>query len=53
LAIFNALEAGFYRNLLALRNLEAKFLKTANLGGFVRDTGSGRDAAGLRTAHNS
>jgi hypothetical protein len=31
LARFNALEAGFYRNLTVLRNLEAKFLKTAKL----------------------
>ena len=31
LAIFNALEAGFYRNPFVLRSLEAKFLETANL----------------------
>jgi hypothetical protein len=31
LAIFSALEAGFYRNSFVLRNLESKFLKTANL----------------------
>ena len=35
LAIFNALEAGFYRKLFVLRNLEARFLKTGNLRGFV------------------
>jgi hypothetical protein len=31
LAIFNALEAGFYRNSFVLSNLESKLLKTANL----------------------
>jgi len=33
LSLFNALETGFYRKLVALRNLEAKILKTANLCG--------------------
>jgi len=35
LSLFNALETGFYRKLVALRNLEAKILKTANLCGTV------------------
>jgi hypothetical protein len=35
LPVFNALEAGFYRKLLVLRSLEAKFLKTGNLPGLV------------------
>ena len=47
LSIFNALEAWFYRKLFVLRSLEGKLMKTANLRGSVRD------AAGLRTAHNS
>lgn len=33
--IFNALGAGFCRNSFVLRNLEAKFLKTWNLRGWV------------------
>jgi hypothetical protein len=35
MAIFNALEAGFYHKPFVLRNLEAKFLKTANLRGLM------------------
>jgi hypothetical protein len=35
LAVFNALKAGFYRKLLVLRTLEAKFLKQKNLCGLV------------------
>jgi hypothetical protein len=35
LLLFNALGAGFYRKLVVLRNLEAKLLKTGNLGGLV------------------
>jgi len=35
LSVFNALEAGFYRKLPVLRNLEAKFLKTENLRGLM------------------
>ena len=35
MATFNALEAGFYRKPFVLRNLEAKFLRTANLRGLM------------------
>jgi hypothetical protein len=37
LPIFNALGGGFCRKAFALRNLEAKFLKTGNLRGMVRE----------------
>ena len=33
MAVFNGLQAWFYRKLVVLRNLEAKFLKTENLQG--------------------
>jgi hypothetical protein len=32
-SVFNALETWFYRKLVVLRNLEARFLKTRNLRG--------------------
>jgi hypothetical protein len=35
LFLFNVLAAGFYYKYLVLRNLEARFLKTWNLGGFL------------------
>jgi hypothetical protein len=35
LSIFNGLEEWFCRNWFVLRNLEAKILKTENLGGLV------------------
>jgi hypothetical protein len=35
LSFFSALEAWFYRKLLVLRTLEAKFLKKKNLCGFM------------------
>jgi hypothetical protein len=37
LSVFNVLEEGFYRKLLVLRNLEAKFLKKNNLCGLIRE----------------
>lgn len=37
LPVFKGLEEGFYRKLVVLRSLEAKFMKTKNLLGLVRD----------------
>ena len=41
LAVFNELEAWFYRKLLVLKILEAKFLKKKNLCGIVSGMGPG------------